>query len=72
MNLFEYYQQFEKNKDKGKFIDLVREKCMVRDSTVRSWIATPGSAGHRNPPAIYRPILAKITGIPEHILFKED
>jgi hypothetical protein len=68
MNLFEYYQQTDKN----KFIDLAMSKCKVKYPTVRSWVATIGSAGHRTPTLIYRPILSKITGIPEDVLFKKD
>jgi hypothetical protein len=66
-----YYTNLCSKKDKNKFIEEVMEKCMVGYPIVRTWISKPGSVTHRNPKAIYRPILAEITGIKADKLFRD-
>jgi len=65
-----YYTNLSKGKEKNDFIAEVMQKCRVGYPTVCSWIKSPSLDGHRNPKAVYRPILSEITGIKEEKLFK--
>lgn len=65
-----YYTNLGNSVEKQKFIQEIIDKCKVTYPIVRSWIAKSDSSTHRNPKAIYRPILSEITGIKEAKLFK--
>lgn len=64
-----YYENLKGKKEKNAFLSEVQDKCRVNYPTVRAWIAKPESSTHRNPLSVYRPILARITGIKETKLF---
>ena len=71
MTLREYYKSLTGDQ-KRRFFSKCVTNCRVEIPTVRAWINKDvGTKSHRNPLPVYRPILAKITGLSEDELFPE-
>lgn len=72
MTLRDYYRSLTPH-EKRRFFTQCIKHCRVGIPTVRAWInRETGTKSHRNPLPVYRPILAKITGIDEKKLFPNN
>lgn len=67
--LHQYYKNLSSIEEKSKFIETVKARCLVKESTVRSWVANPEAVAFRNPKSVYQKILSRITKIKESELF---